>query len=264
MSIVYKWSSFMKMIDLSVPTEDSPSESIKVEVNFIDHGGGAQYLCSQFACQLGDLPEGKGSAAEILRISSHAGTHIDAPYHYFPTSEGKRAKTIDELPLEWFYSDGVVIDMRKKEKGAIVTTSDIMTQLKKIHYKIKPLDIVLLQTGSDKLWGKSEYFDAGCGLDRDSTLWLINQGVKVIGTDSWGLDRPFWAIKQEFESTHNKFILWQSHFAGIEKEYCQIEKLANLDQLPKPFGFKVICIPVKINKAGAGWCRAVAVFDNAL
>jgi kynurenine formamidase len=251
----------MKIIDISVPTEDSPSENIKVEVNFLDHNGGAQFLCHSFGCQVSDLPKGKGSAAENLKLSSHSGTHIDAPYHYFPTSEGKKAKTIDELPLDWFYSDGLVIDMRYKSKGDIVSVNDIKTYLQKIKYKIKPHDIILLQTGADKLWGKVEYFDAGCGLDKDSTIWLIDQGVKVIGTDAWGLDRPFWAIKQEFQRTKNKAILWQSHFAGIEREYCQIEKLANLDHLPYPFGFKVICMPVNIKKAGAGWCRAVAVFD---
>jgi kynurenine formamidase len=96
-------------------------------------------------------------------------------------------------------------------------------------------------------------------LVRESTLWLLEQGVKVIGTDAWGLDRPFWAIKEEFERTHRKDILWQAHFAGIEKEYCQIEKLANLDRLPAPTDFRVACFPVKLKAASAAWCRAVAI-----
>ena len=51
-------------------------------------------------------------------------------------------------------------------------------------------------------------------------------------------------------------------FAGIDKEYCQIEKLANLDILPSPFGFKVACFPVKLTGVSAGWCRAVAVLEE--
>jgi cyclase len=55
--------------------------------------------------------------------------------------------------------------------------------------------------------------------------------------------------------------IWPAHFAGIEREYCQIEKLGNLDQLP-PYGFTLSCLPVKIAGASAGWCRAVAILND--
>lgn len=249
----------MRIVDLSIPTEESPSEPINVKITHSNHGEGAEFLCHSFGCDKSDLPGGLGCAADTATLSSHAGTHIDAPWHYAPTSEGKRARTIDELPLEWFFSDGFVLDMRHKPKGSAVTIRDIQESLEKIGYRIKPLDIVLIQTGADKYWGKAEYFDMGCGLVKDSTLWLVDQGVKVIGTDAWGLDRPFWAIKDEFQRTHRKAILWQAHFAGKDREYCQIEKLANIDKLPGPTGFKVACFPVKLKGASAGWCRAVAI-----
>ena len=54
-------------------------------------------------------------------------------------------------------------------------------------------------------------------------------------------------------------LLWSAHFAGIEREYCQIEKLANLDLILRPFGFKVSCLPIKIKDGSGGWCRAVAL-----
>ena len=80
-----------------------------------------------------------------------------------------------------------------------------------------------------------------------------------MGIDAWGWDRPFWALKEEFQRTGDKSILWEGHRAGIEKEYCHIEKLANLDKLPRPFGFEVACFPVKLTGGSAGWCRAVAI-----
>lgn len=249
----------MKFIDLSIPTEESPSDPIPAEIIHITHEQGAEFLCNYFNCEKSDLPAGLGSSSDVATLSSHSGTHIDAPWHYGPKSEGKRARTIEELPLEWFHSDGVVLDMRHKPSGSGVTAEDLRLSLEKIGYKIKPLDIVLIQTGADKHWGKSEYFEIGCGLVRDSTLWLLSQGVKVIGTDAWGLDRPFWAIRDEFQRTHRKTILWQAHYAGMDKEYCQIEKLANLDMLPAPFGFKVSCFPVKLKGGSAAWCRAVAI-----
>jgi kynurenine formamidase len=251
----------MKIIDLSLPTEESPSEPIGVKITYLTHEEGSQFLCQFFGCAGNDLPGGLGPAAESATLSSHAGTHVDAPWHYAPTSEGKKARTIDEMPPEWFFADGVVLDMRHKQNGSAVTIEDIKQSLDKLKYAIKPLDIILLQTGADRYWGTSEYFNKGCGLVRDSTLWLLDRGVKVIGTDAWGLDQPFWAIREEFQRAGNAKVLWQAHFTGIEKEYCQIEKLANLDKLPSPTGFKVACFPVKLKAASAGWCRAVAIIQ---
>lgn len=249
----------MKIIDLSLPTEESPSEPIGVKITHLNHEQGGEFLCRFFGCVNDDLPGGLGAAAESVTLSSHAGTHVDAPWHYAPISEGRKARTIDEMPPEWFFSDGVVLDMTHKPNGSAVTVEDIRQCLEKMRYTIKPFDIILLRTGADKYWGKAEYFDMGCGLVKDSTLWLLDHGVKVIGTDAWGLDQPFWAIKEEFQRTHRKEVLWQAHFAGLEKEYCQIEKLANLDLLPEPTGFKVACFPVKLKAASAGWCRTVAI-----
>jgi kynurenine formamidase len=192
-------------------------------------------------------------------MNAHSGTHVDAPWHYFPTAGGKRARTIDEIPLDWFFSDGVTLDMRHKTNGSAINIDDLEQALSNIDYQIKPWDIVLIQTGADKHWGKPEYFEAGCGMTMKSTLWLIDQGVRVMGIDAWGWDRPFWALKEEFRQTGNSDILWEGHRAGMESEYCHIEKLANLDKIPQPFGFKVACFPVKLSGGSAGWCRAVAI-----
>jgi len=70
------------------------------------------------------------------------------------------------------------------------------------------------------------------------------------------------SIRGEFEKTGDKSIIWEAHFAGREREYCHIEKLANLDKIPKPFGFKVACFPIKITGASAGWCRPVAIVEK--
>ena len=120
----------------------------------------------------------------------------------------------------------------------------------------------MIQTGADKLWGTAEYFEAGCGMTKASTLWLIERGIRVMGIDAWGWDRPFWAIREEFGKTGDANILWEAHRAGIEKEYCHIEKLANLDKLPGPFGFKVACFPVKLTGGSAGWSRVVAIIEG--
>jgi kynurenine formamidase len=251
----------MKIIDLSIPLELSNSEPQRMEITHMGHKESVAGMANSFGCNVEDLPDGLGWAVDTLTLSTHAGTHVDAPWHYAPVSEGKKARTIDEMPLEWFFGDGVVLDMRHKPKGSVVGVDDLIAALGKIKYTLKAGDIVLIQTGTDQYWGKPEYFDSGCGMEKASTLWLIDQGVRVMGTDAWGWDRPFWAIKEAFEKTGEKNALWGAHFAGIEKEYCHIEKLANLDQLPHPFGFKVACFPVKITGASAGWARVVAIIE---
>jgi cyclase len=84
----------------------------------------------------------------------------------------------------------------------------------------------------------------------------------VIGTDAWGLDRPLGDLRAQFERDGDPAPLWAAHRVGIEREYCQIEKLHNLGALPGATGFTVSCLPMKITAASAGWCRAVAVIDG--
>ena len=96
----------VRIIDLSVPIEDSPSEPLPVRVGHEDHRQSVEVMKSFFGCTEQDLPQGSGWANDSVTMGAHAGTHVDAPWHYSPTSEGKRARTIDEMPLEWFYGDG--------------------------------------------------------------------------------------------------------------------------------------------------------------
>lgn len=254
-------SGKIKIIDLSVPTEESPSEALSLKVVHQSHEETAQALAEFFGCQGEDLRDGLGYANDRVELISHSGTHLDAPWHYSPKSEGRPARTIDQIPLEWCFGDGVVLDFRQKPRGDMITVEDLQKELDRIGYELKPFDIVLIMTGADKFWGKAEYFDAGCGMGRESTLWLVEKGTRVMGIDAWGWDRPFWAIKEEFARTKDRGILWQAHLAGIEREYCHLEKLANLDKLPAPFGFKVSCFPVKLTGGSAGWCRAVAILQ---
>ncbi|MFO0879626.1 MAG: cyclase family protein [Gemmataceae bacterium] len=256
----------VRLIDLSVPLEDnSPSEPLPARVRYIDHGGEGLAQMRQF---FGVTPEdlvwsgGQGWAIEEIQAITHTGTHVDAPYHYGGTSEGKPARRIDEVPLEWCLAPGVVLDVRDKPCGEEITVADLKSQLSAIGHTLRPLDIVLLHTGADLRQGTQEYF-AQPGLGREGVLWLVEQGVKVIGIDAYTLDRPFSNMVAEFRATGDGRAIWPAHFAGITREYCQIEKLANLHLLPRPTGFLVSCLPVKIKGASAGWCRAVALVPRS-
>ena len=231
------------------------------EILYTSHDtAGRDQMQQFFGVKAEDLvySQGQGWAVEEIRAVTHTGTHVDAPYHYASTSEGKAARTIDEVPLEWCLARGVVLDVRHKQSGEFIEITDLQAALDKINYRLHPLDIVMLHTGADKRMGSAAYF-AQPGLGREGTLWLCEQGVKVIGIDAYTLDRPFGDMKSDYDRTGDGRYIWPAHFAGITREYCQIEKLANLDRLPQPHGFLVSCLPVKIHRASAGWCRAVAI-----
>ena len=250
-----------QFIDLTIPIEhQAPGEPFPGTVEYMDHRKGAEHLGGFGQVPADEFPEGMGLAWEEVTAITHTGTHLDAPYHFGPMSEGKKSKTIDEVPLDWCFGDGVVLDVRHVGAGGAITVEHLEEALKKIDYELKPMDIVLLMTGADKKWGSPEYLGAHCGMTREATIWLIDRGIKVIGTDGYGFDRPFMVMigehKQGVEGA-----LWPAHFTGRDREYCHIEKLANLDKIPKPFGFKVSVFPINVPGASAGWARAVAIVE---
>ena len=253
--------AFTQMIDLSVGIiADAPHEPWKPTVRTLTHeGAGLDWMLETFGAQKSDLvwSNGEGCAFEEVTAITHAGTHVDAPWHYGASSEGRPARRIDELPLEWFFSDGVVLDLRHKGPATKIEVSDLEEALAKIAYTLKPFDIVMIWSGCDKKLGSAAYFEQP-GMTRASTLWLVEQGIKVIGVDMYGFDRKFQDMADEFHRTGDGRVIWEAHFAGLEREYCQIEKLVNLDKIPRPTGFKVSCFPIKVAGASAGWARPVA------
>lgn len=253
----------MTLIDLSDKLKNSTSEfePSPHKINYFDHRQAVETTKKFLGLGKEYWPEGEGWAVEDVNLSTHSGTHIDAPYHYGSTMKsGEPARTIDEVPLSWCYGDGVVLSMTHKQAGEAITIDDLQAELSRIEYKLKPFDIVLLRTDASKYFENKGYEFQHPGLIRSSTEWLVNQGVKMIGIDAWGLDRPFNVLAKEALEGKNQF--WEAHLLGREKEYLQIEKLTNLDQLPKPYGFKVSAFPVNIEKASAGWARVVAILED--
>ena len=100
-----------------------------------------------------------------------------------------------------------------------------------------------------------------CGIGRDATLYLLERGVRLTGTDGWSWDAPFVHNKGLYAETGDAGLIWEGHKAGREIGYCHLEKLHNLEALPA-HGFTVSCFPVKIRGASAGWTRAVAILDQ--
>ena len=109
---------------------------------------------------------------------------------------------------------------------------------------------------------KAEYqdYDSGTKTTKEATIYLLDQGVRVTGTDAWSWDAPFSYTAEKYKQTKDPSIIWEGHRAGMVQGYSHIEKLNNLDQLPN-YGFKVSAFPFKIKNGSAGFVRVVAIFE---
>ncbi len=255
-----------KFVDLSIYLENdviSDPPGAEPKIQYVKHSDSVDTVASFFPGLSGDqLPDGEGWAIELVQLSTHNGTHLDAPYHFHSTMDkGKPSLTIDEIPLEWCFQNGVKLDFRHFADGYVVTAEDIRQELDRIHYQLKPLDIVIVNTSAGKRYGHDDYVSSGCGVGYDATIYLLEQGVKVTGTDGWSWDAPFAHTKEKFLETGDASLIWEGHKAGRDMCYCHLEKLHNLEVLPST-GFTISCFPHKVRGGSAGWTRAVAIFDE--
>jgi kynurenine formamidase len=260
-----------RFIDLSISIENeivSDPEFARPKIEYLTHSDTLSRMRRFFPELTADqLVDGAAWAIEKIILTTHNGTHMDAPYHFHPTmnhdlvSGGEPAATIDEIPLDWCFSAGVKLDFRHFSDGYVVTVADVRQELERIGYVLRPFDIVLVNTRAGGRYGADDYVQSGCGMGREATLFLLESGVRVTGTDAWSWDAPFQYTKERVDATGNYDLIWEGHKAGRERGYCHMEKLHNLEVLP-PTGFDVACFPVKIKRASAGWTRAVAILDG--
>lgn len=207
------------------------------------------------------LARGEGWAVETFtRLGTHSSTHVDAPYHYNSVIAGKPAQTIDQLPLDWFFRPGVVLDFHERGDGETIEPEDLPGALADAGHELAERDIVLVRTGRDEFYGAEDYMQRGPGVSAEATQWLYERGVRVMGIDAWGWDRPLHLQAEEALAARRPGIFWAAHQADLA--YSQIERLANLEQLP-PTGFTVACFPLRLLGGSAAPARVVAILADA-
>ena len=261
-----------KFVDLSIFLENdvlSDPPGLGPRIQYFTHQDSFEQIEPFFpGLAKEDLPDGEGWAVELVTLSTHNGTHLDAPYHFHSTmdkalGDKKPSMAIHEVPLEWCFQPGVKLDFSQLPDGYVVSAADVEAELKRVGHTLLPLEIVLVNTRAGRRYGAPDYVSSGCGMGYEATMYLLERGVRLTGTDAWSWDAPFVHTAQKYARTHDASLIWEGHKAGRDIGYCHLEKLHNLEALP-PAGFYVSCFPHKIRGASAGWTRAVAIFDERL
>jgi kynurenine formamidase len=260
----------MQLVDLTRTLDSNDYERLPEKVKksssvlvprveyYAPAGRGAEVMCELFGCEREHLPAAEGWGEERLSINSHIGTHVDAPLHYGSTCQGAPARTIEAIELNELYCDGLVLDLRELARpNTGIGLDSLRAALAANGGEITSGCAVLLRTGQERYDLTDPRWYEYPGMTREGTLWLAEQGAKVLGTDALGWDRPFAVMRRAFRETGDRAQIWDGHFAGRDREVFIVQQLTNLKSLPA-HGFKVGFFPIKLAHCSAAPARAVA------
>ncbi|WP_223642379.1 cyclase family protein [Corallococcus sp. EGB] len=248
-----------QLLDLSAPFGPNPGERVPVLLERLSHEAGGTHLAQLVGMDPCLLEGGRAWASERITAITHSGTHMDAPFHYAPTVEGRPARTIDEMPLDWFWGEGCCVRVEAGSSELLVSPEELLAWEAREGRPVCAGEIVLFHTGAGAHFGQEGYSDRGRGLSVELVRLLVARGVRVFGTDAWSMDPPYGVMRQRLARLGPESV-WAAHFVGRELEFCVMEKLCNLEHLP-PAGFRVACFPIKVHRGSAGWVRPVAFLE---
>ena len=180
-----------------------------------------------------------GYESELIFMSSHTGTHMDAPYHFVP-----KGKKIDEIPVDTFVADALLLKIKKKAKEYI-TKSDIVSFEKKV--TIGKGNAAVFSTGWEEHASRADYLSNNPGLSGDAAEYLVSKRVSIVGIDSANIDHP----------SDSNFTV---HKRLLPKGVLIVENLCNLKELTQT-RFKLIVLPLKIMGATGSPVRAIAMTE---
>jgi arylformamidase len=175
-----------------------------------------------------------GYSSEVMFLSTHTGTHIDAPSHFIPDS-----RTIDKIKVSRFVSRSILIKIPKKADQQI-TLNDI------INCKINANDTVVFATGWEKRFKNDNYMMNNPGLSLDAAEYLVSNRVNAVAIDGPSIDR----------GVDNNFNI---HSALLSNDIPIIENLCNLEELSTVKSFTLIVNPLKLVGASGSPVRAIAL-----
>lgn len=186
------------------------------------------------------------SRTMVMTMGDHSGTHVDAPSH-FDARDG--ALTVDQLPLENFYTEAVCLDLSHVPLKTDVLVEDLEQAEQRAGVRIQARDTVLLYMAvHERLFGTPGYVTDFPGLTKESAEWLGRKGIVSFGVEAPSPGRP----------GRNNFLV---HLVCRDMGFTHMECLCNLDKVVGKGRFRFIGFPLRIRGGSGSPIRAVAVLD---
>jgi len=187
---------------------------------------------------------------DMLKLGSHTGTHIDAPYHFL-----KGGQRIDEIPVQRFIGNGILVDVSDKSERDLIDSAD----LKSSTTEIKKGDFVLLRTGWDRYFGTSRYLQHPF-LSVDAAGLLVALGVALVGIDALNVDSSYQTEMDPESFKGDSQALadygYPVHDILLGNDILIVENLCNLDKIKQRNGFYSF-LPLKLKDSDGSPIRAV-------
>ncbi|RQG95424.1 cyclase family protein [Natrarchaeobius chitinivorans] len=186
-------------------------------------------------------------------VSEHGPTHIDAMTHLDPTSD----ESIDEAPLETFYTGAVGVDVSHVDSSDFIEIEDIEGSLEENDLEIRDGDAITLYTGhrdehydTESPEKRYDYLYDYTGLSEEAAYWLADEGVKNIGIDAPSIDHSSALETKQYPA----------HDMGAEREVLNMENMANLDAVAGR-RFTLCAFPLKLRDGTGSPIRPVAIIE---
>lgn len=187
------------------------------------------------------------SAVTSLNMGDHSGTHVDAPLHF---DDRPGAASIDDLPLENFFTEAVCLDLSHKPLCSDISIADLEQAEEAAGVRIQERDTVLLHMDFyRRTYGTDAYITDFPGLTKESATWLGRKGIRMFGVEAVSPGRP----------GRNNF---EVHHVCRDLGFTHMEGLVNLDQLVGKGRFRFIGFPLRIKGGTGSPIRAVAWLDQ--
>ncbi len=182
--------------------------------------------------------ERDGFREKMLHLAGHIGTHVDAPAHIL-----KDGRFINQMPVEAFYGQAQVLDVRRRD-GQTRLTSDVLDGF---HRRPKT-QFILFQTGWSRNWGSDAYYHGYPYPDALLIRQLIDAGIHGFGIDAISID----AIDDAKLEAHHEI---------LQANGIIIENLTRLHRLPDE-PFTLACFPLNIREGDGSPVRAIAIVNE--
>ncbi len=170
-------------------------------------------------------------------LSSHVGTHVESPYHHL-----QDGTDVAGLSLGALMGDAVVLDFTGREPDELIALDDLM----ELNTDIRPGDIVLIRTGYDRDYGKSDY--GRPYLSQELVDWFVEKPISCLGIDASGIEK----YKAESQPSHKKL---------FSADIPIIEELTNLGEISRD-RFVFVGLPLRVQGADASPIRAIALEEE--